>query len=153
MKRRRFLVASVGTAPLLTGCYTAPTSTASRTETTRTTATSALTKPGTVDNHRTTAVEALSHEAVRRSTDDGHDWVLRVTLRLEPQNTETATAYPIGVFLVFFDADGRVLYREHRQVPANTGSTPRTVTLSTVFRPSEAATDTFGSYRIDLVHA
>jgi len=153
MKRRRFLADTAAVLPSVAGCASVvnrsstetPSATSSPTATTSVTPTPE-TKPGTVDNHRTTAVEALSHEAVRRSTDDGHEWIVWVTLRVEPQDTETATAYPIGVFFLFFDAEGDELYRAYESVPANTGASSRTVTLSAVFRLSEASTDTFDSY-------
>lgn len=150
MKRRRLLTHILGIVPIFSGC----TSFESRFQTETPPRTSTVdTKYGSVDNHRITAVEALSHTAVRRSTEEGHEWNVRVKLQLKPQDTEAVTAYSIGVVFIFFDADDRVLYRESEQVPANTGSTPRTVTLSRVFRPSKASTDTFHRYRIDLVHA
>lgn len=165
MKRRRLLAEAVALVSL-TGCVTEspesqPTETPTLTppRTTKPTATPTATstpdasKPGRVDNHRITAVEALSHEAVRRSTEDGVEWVVRVTLRLKPQDEASVTVYPIGIFFIFFDADGTKLYREYRQVSANTCETARTETVSTVFRPDEAGADTFARYRIDLVHA
>jgi hypothetical protein len=117
------------------------------------TATSAPeTKPGTVANHRTTAVEAVSHDAVRQSTDDGHRWVVRAVLGVKPQDPDVATPFPIGVFFVFFDDGGEKLYRAYETVPTNTTSNAYTTTLSTTFRPSEASADTFARYRIELVH-
>jgi hypothetical protein len=109
-------------------------------------------KPGTLDNHRVTAFKTVSHDAVRQSTDDGHRWVVRAILRVEPQDSEVATPFPIGVVFVFFDGEGDKLYREYEQVPANTTSNVYTTTVSTDFQPSEAATDTFARYRIELVH-
>lgn len=109
-------------------------------------------KPGTVDNHRTTAVEAISHDAVRRSIDDGHQWVVRAVLSVEPQDPDVATPFPIGVFFIFFDDDDGRLYREYETLPANTTTNAYTTTVSTAFRPSEASADTFARYRIDLVH-
>lgn len=160
MQRRRFLVGT-GAVLLLAGCTSVVTrpstetppaaSSPSPTATTSVTSTPEQ-KAGAVDNYRTTAVEALSHEAVRRSTDDGHEWGVWVTLRVTPQDTETATVYPIGVFFIFLDAEGDKLYRTYKSVSANTGASSRTVTLSAVFRPSEAPADTFDSYQIDLVH-
>jgi hypothetical protein len=161
VKRRRFLAGTGVVLPSVAGCTSvvtrSPTETPSGAASPSPTATASPTptpetKSGTVDNHRTTAVEALSHGAVRRSTGGGHEWVVRVTLRVEPQDTESATAYPIGVFFLFFDAGGDRLYRAYENVPANTGASSRTVTLSAVFRPSEASTGTFDSYRIDIVH-
>lgn len=165
MKRRRVLASSVALLSL-TGCVTGapsgqPTETPSSTsrETTRPSPATTVTpspepsKPGRVDNHRITAVEAISHDTVRRSTDNGVEWVVTVTLRLKPQDDASVTVYPIGIFFIFFDADGDKLYREYRQVSANTGVTARTETVSTVFRSDRAGADTFDHYRIDLVHA
>lgn len=154
--RRRAFLSLVGIqSALLSGCLSPSESAAtpSPSPTTARTATQVVEKPGTVDNHRITAVEPITHEAVRRSTNDGHKWVVTVTLRLKPQDPEIVTVYPIGVFFIFFDTEGEKIYRVYQTVPANTGTTSRTVDLSAEFRPSEAVADTFHRYRIDLVHA
>lgn len=149
MNRRQVLAGIVGTVPVVAGCTAAGPSASP--EATRTT-TLPATKPGAVENHRTTAVEVLSHDAVRRATDDGHEWVLRVTLRLQPRNTETVTAYPIGIFFLVFDAAGEKRYREHKQLPANTATASRRVTVATGVRASTVGGG-FDRYRIDIVHA
>lgn len=154
--RRRAFLSLVGIqSALLSGCLSPTNSatTTSRSPTIARTSTQIVEKPGSVDNHRITAVEPIAHDAVRRSTTDGHKWVVTITLRLKPQNPEKVTVYPIGVFFIFFDTGGEKIYRRYETVPANTGTTPRTVHRSAEFRPSVAPADTFHRYRIELVHA
>lgn len=155
MWRRTFLTLIGGGFVPLSGCLSTPSNrvTSGNTSTMSQPLSAGDAKSGTVDNHRITAVEAISHKAVRRTTADGDTWVVTVTLRLKPQDEETVTVYPIGVFFVFFDADGQNIFQVYKTVSANTGSTPTTVSLSATFRPTEASADTFHRYRIDLVHA
>lgn len=145
---------STGTADEPRGRTRSQAATRSRTATgsPKPTDTSAPVPSGSVDNHRTTAVEAVSHDAVQRTTDDGREWVVTVTLSLIPQDPETITVFPIGMFVYFFDEDDRELARVYETVPANTGDTPRTVTRSVPFDPSDPSVDSFARYRIDLVH-
>lgn len=146
MRRRTFIALLGSESIFLTGCTSIG-------EPQTPTTTSVPEKPGSVDNHRITAVETISHEPVRRTADEGPEWVVKVTLRLKPKDPETVTPVPIGVFFIFFDAEGEKIYRVHKQVPANTGESPQTVTLAAPFEPTEADSDSFHSYRIDLVHA
>lgn len=156
MKRREVLAGTGVMLTCVTGCLSVVTQSAnedlSPTKTPPATRTPES-KPGTVDNHRITAVEVISHDVVRQSTDDGHQWVVHAVLRVKPQDPEVATPFPIGVFFIFFDSENDKLYREYEKVPANTTSNAYTTTVSTAFRPAEASTDTFARYRIDLVHS
>lgn len=149
MERRHFIALSSIIIPFCSGC-TAFNSGAT-TESPPGTSIS-NTKPGQVDNHRITAVTAVSHEVIRRHTENRDEWVVRITLEIKPQDTDRATVYPIGVHFIFLNDDGDEIYQEFKTVEANTGGTPRTVTLSGIFRPTEATADSFDRYRIDLVH-
>lgn len=151
MRRRRFLSAVAGATAALAGCRSGPESPGTGSPTATGTATPSPTPTGRVDNHRTTAAEVRSHGVTRVETDDGPAWVVTVTLRMRPQDPAVATPYPVGVFFLFFDAEGDQLAEQYRTVAANTGEAAYTVTRSVRYESAEA-TDRFRRYRIDVVH-
>lgn len=146
MKRRSFVALTAETVLWSTGCLSGPN------RQTGSESTHSDTKLGSVDNHRITAVEALSHDAIRRDDNGDHRWVVTVKLRLKPMYPKEVTPYPIGVFFLFFGDEGNQLLERFEVVKANTGRTPRTVAVEAEFEPTDAAAESFASYRIDLVH-